>query len=373
LATPKTTVDDTETALFTVLVQSIQDYAILALSPEGNVLTWNAGAKAIKGYDKEEIVGKHFSIFYPPDAIESGRPTRELALAEKEGRFADEGWRIKKDGTSFWASVIITALRGSSGSLTGFAKITRDLTERRMIEERFRALNSELRNRVQQLDESQRLVELRTLELQNLSARLLQVQDQERRRIARDLHDDIGQQLAALKMAMARNGNPEAREILDSAISTVRNMSYLLHPPLLDETGLLAALHWFIDGMTKRSGIHISLVTKPQIFPRLQPDPEITVFRVVQESLTNVYRHSKSESARVELELQPDWIVVRVRDYGKGLPSDPDGLSARHSSLGVGIAGMRQRVRQLGGELTVSHADPGTLVEAKILLAQLGV
>jgi PAS domain S-box-containing protein len=105
-----------EAELFTLLVQSIQDYAIFALSPEGNVLTWNAGAQAIKGYEKSEIVGKHFSIFYPTEARESGWPSHELALAEKEGRFADEGWRVKKDGTVFWASVIITALRDSTGN-----------------------------------------------------------------------------------------------------------------------------------------------------------------------------------------------------------------------------------------------------------------
>ena len=285
--------------LFALLVQSIKDYAIFVLDPEGHVLTWNAGAKTIKGYSSEEIVGKHFSIFYPPEAVRSGWPSRELALAEKAGRFADEGWRVRKDGTLFWASVIITALRNPSGSLCGFAKITRDLTERRRIEERFQALNKELRCRVEQLDESQRLVELRTLELQKLSARLLHVQDEERRRVARDLHDDIGQRLSALKMAMDLDANPKALEIIDATVSAVRSLSYLLHPPLLDETGLLSALHWLVDGVAKRSGIQISLDMKPEIFPRLPQDTETAIFRIVQESLMNVYRHSFSETARV--------------------------------------------------------------------------
>jgi PAS domain S-box-containing protein len=355
-----------DAALFAMLVQSIKDYAIFALSPDGHVLTWNEGARAIKGYEKEEIVGQHFSVFYPLEAVQSGWPTRELALAEREGRFADEGWRVRKDNTLFWASVIITALRDSSGALTGFAKVTRDLTERRAAEERIQSLNKELRNRVQQLDESRRLVELRTIELQHLSGRLMHVRDEERRRIARDLHDDIGQQLVALKMALNSDASSEVLQILNSATAAVRSLSYLLHPPLLDETGLVAALHWLADGMAKRTSIQISLVMKPDTFPRLPQDTEITIFRVVQESLTNVYRHSNSESARIEIEVQPDWIVIRVRDYGKGLPHSESLGERSVSSLGVGIAGMRERLRQFGGELMVSRAEPGTLVEARI-------
>ena len=246
-------------------------------------------------------------------------------MAQKDGRFADEGWRVRKDGTSFWASVIISALRSEDGKLSGFAKVTQDLTERRHAEERIQALNRELRNRVSQLDESQRVIELRTLELQKLSARLLQIQDEERRRLARELHDDLGQQLAAIKMMLGRaSGTEEVREMTDAAISTVRNLSYLLHPPLLDETGLRAALHWYIDGLAKRSGIKISLTITPHIFPRLSADIETTIFRVVQESLTNVYRHANSESARVEIEKQPEWVLVRVRDYGKGVSPETE-------------------------------------------------
>jgi PAS domain S-box-containing protein len=353
--------------LFRLLIESIRDYAIFVLDPEGIVLTWNAGARAMKGYAKEEIVGKHFSVFYLPESIESKWPQRELVLAEKEGRFADEGWRVRKDGTSFWASVIITALRDPAGKLAGFAKVTQDLTERRQNEERIQSLNRELRSRLTDLDESRRVIELRTLELQKLSSQLLQIQDEERRRLARELHDDLGQQIAALKMTLGSIANKEAAEIADSAAATVRNLSYLLHPPLLDETGLRAALHWYVDGLAKRSNIDISLTVRPHIFPRLTNELETTIFRIVQESLTNVYRHAASESVRVEIDKQPELIIVRVRDYGKGVPKEITG-SRFHGSLGVGISGMRERVRQFGGELTVTRAEPGTLVEAKIPL-----
>jgi signal transduction histidine kinase len=144
-----------------------------------------------------------------------------------------------------------------------------------------------------------------------------------------------------------------------------------LHPPLLDETGLRSALYWYVEGLAKRSGIQVSLTTTPLIFPRLAKDIEMTIFRVVQESLTNVYRHANSESARVEIDKQPEWVVIRVRDYGKGLPREIRGKTPS-SNLGVGITGMRERVRQFGGELTLSRAEPGTLVEAKIPLFDSG-
>ena len=347
-----------------LLIESIRDYAIFVLDPDGNVVTWNPGAQAMKGYAREEIVGKHFSRFYPQEAVESGWPQRELALATRDGRFADEGWRVRKDGTTFWASVIITALRSEDGSLYGFAKITQDLTERRGAEEKVQALNRELRQRVLQLDESRRVVELRTLELQKLSSRLVHVQDEERRRIARELHDDVGQQLSVISMVLAQSdANSEASELVHNVSTTVRSLSYLLHPPLLDETGLRAALDWYVEGLAKRSGLKISLSITPHFFPRLTKDIEITIFRIIQESLTNVYRHAESESVRVEIEKQSEYVQVRVRDFGKGMP--PEFSS---SNQGVGISGMRERIRQFGGDLSVSRAEPGTLVEAKIPL-----
>src|SRR5918992_493959 len=122
--------------LYRLLVSSVRDYAIFAMDPTGHIVSWNAGARRIKGYEAEEIIGQHFSRFYPPDDTESGKPTWELEVATREGRLEDEGWRVRKDGTLFWANVVITALRDEGGRLVGFAKVTRDLTERRMAEAR---------------------------------------------------------------------------------------------------------------------------------------------------------------------------------------------------------------------------------------------
>jgi PAS domain S-box-containing protein len=355
--------DDT----FRLLVDSVMDYAIFLLDADGNVMTWNQGAQRIKGYTADEIVGQHFSRFYPREAVESKWPERELEIAGKDGRFSDEGLRVRKDGTTFWANVVITALRDEAGNVQGFSKVTRDLTERRELEERSRELNKELRTRITQLVESQRQVELRTLELQKLSGELLQVQDEEHRRISRTLHDELGQELAALKIELDVQNDGKllpAIEMVERALSKVRNLSYLLHPPLLDESGLLPALHWYFDGLKKRSGLRITFECKPVIFSRLPRELETAVFRILQEAVTNVYRHSGSEDVRIDIAQTTDRVTIRVRDFGKGIP-------ARASASGVGISGMKERVKQLNGEIRISRAEPGTLVEASLPLYEL--
>jgi PAS domain S-box-containing protein len=359
--------------VFRLLVDSVKDYAIFLLDKDGRVATWNQGAERIKGYKADEIIGQHFSRFYPKEARESRWPERELEIAGKEGRFVDEGLRVRSDGSTFWAYVVITALRDETGELRGFSKVTRDLSERRALEERTRQLNRELRARVTELLESQRQVELRTLELQKLSAELLHVQDEERRRMARTLHDELGQELVALKLELdtlrssgenGRNRNLlQATELASSALQKVRNMSYLLHPPLLDESGLLPALHWYFEGLQSRGQLRITFEYKPLVFPRLSREVETAIFRIIQESLTNVYRHAESEDARIELIQDSDSVTVRIRDFGKGIPETNFGLAI---TPGVGISGMRERVKQLNGEMRIARAEPGTLVQAHI-------
>ncbi len=212
-------------------------------------------------------------------------------------------------------------------------------------------------------------------ELRRLSTRLMTAQDEERRRFAWDLHDGVGQELAAAKImldSMLRHprtsgpekGLAEASEIVDRAIRQVRSMSHLLHPPLLDEGGLFSALRWFLEGMSQRTGIKTSLDLQPPEFPRLPPLVERTVFRIIQEALTNVFRHSGARTARVTLIQKQNGLQVTVRDDGKGVAEDTAQL--RPGSIGVGIGGIRERARELGGELRLLNASPGTIVEVAI-------
>ena len=220
-------------------------------------------------------------------------------------------------------------------------------------------------------------LQLETLnrELRRLSTRLMTAQDEERRRFARDLHDGIGQELAAAKImldgllqrsqALAQEkAIGEASEIIDRAIQQVRSMSHLLHPPLLDEGGLFSALRWLLEGMAERTGIQTSLDLQPQEFPRLAPALERTVFRIVQEALTNVFRHSQARTACVTLIQKENSILLTIRDDGKGVTEQTAQL--RSGSIGVGIGGMRERARELGGELRMTNANPGTIVEIVI-------
>jgi signal transduction histidine kinase len=212
-------------------------------------------------------------------------------------------------------------------------------------------------------------------QLRQTSSRLMKAQDDERRRIARELHDGIGQELAAIKLTLDRVAGEtsaaakddlvrDANAVVDVAIQQVRTVSYLLHPPLLDEMGLASALRCYLEGVTKRSGIEISLDIQPLQFPRLHQSVETAIFRIIQEALTNVFRHSKANRSWVVLSQEEKRVVVMVRDDGKGLPEETAAL--RPDNVGVGLEGMRQRTKEFGGEFRLSNANPGTLVEVFI-------
>jgi signal transduction histidine kinase len=215
--------------------------------------------------------------------------------------------------------------------------------------------------------------------LRHLSARLLQLQDEERRRLARELHDSTGQVLAALQINVAAlqqksvDDSPPKKEILSEvgsltqqAIREIRTLSYLLHPPLLDETGLVPSLRWFVQGFSDRSKIAVDLKV-PETIVRLPEDIETTIFRIIQESLVNIHRHSGSQTARVEITLSMSKLTLTISDDGKGL----QGASPDESQLGVGIRGMRERVRQFGGEIEFRNGSPGTIVIVTLPLAEV--
>ena len=213
--------------------------------------------------------------------------------------------------------------------------------------------------------------------LRHLSARLLQMQDEERRRIARELHDSVGQTLAALTMNLntvrtdierltkTAGTIADSEALVEEMTNEVRTISHLLHPPLLDEAGLASALHWYVEGFAQRSKIQVDL-NLPEDFDRLSQEAETTIFRVVQESLTNIHRHSGSKFAKVRVSRNGNDVRVEVEDRGKGLsPAEQIELTSV-GAPGVGIRGMRERLRQLGGNLEIKSDGKGTLVIARL-------
>lgn len=214
--------------------------------------------------------------------------------------------------------------------------------------------------------------------LRELSARLMQLQDDERRRIARELHDSVGQLLAAVTMNLA-SARTEASKLNSSLAATlddssvmvaqvsreIRTISHLLHPPLLDVAGLCSAIRWYVDGFSDRSRIKVDLDLASDL-GRLSTDTEIAVFRVVQECLTNVYRHSGSDSCAVKLERQQDVLRLEVRDCGHGMPKSSNGIRPS----GFGLRGMEERLRQLGGSLKIDSCDTGTTIVASLPISE---
>jgi signal transduction histidine kinase len=227
-----------------------------------------------------------------------------------------------------------------------------------------------------------RQMEMLNRELRSLSARLIATQDEERRRIARDLHDSVGQLVATLSMnnglvlMQAENLSPEADGALrqNAALTQqlskeIRTISHLLHPPLLDEIGLLPAIKLFAGGFSERSNVKVTVDLSPEI-GRLPPNMEISIFRIVQECLTNVYRHSGSETASIKIYPSADrMLTVQVCDQGKGIPAELRLSMSLGTSHGVGFSGMRERVRELGGTLEIQSSENGTIVSAEFPVA----
>lgn len=328
---------------FRMLVDAVQDYAIFMLDPQGHVASWNRGAQSIKGYTASEIVGQHFSVFYTPEDIASRKPRTELTLAAAADRIEDEGWRVRKDGSRFWANVTITAIRAPDGALQGFAKVTRDMTDR-----------------------------LRLIELQHaraLSTHVQSAREEERARIARELHDDLGQQLIALKIDVAmldqgsshKDGKDEdalpvesrtlfLQDKIDSIIASVRRLAGGLRPPMLDDLGLEAALEWLVEEFRSRYKLVVT-VNNFAASLDLSAAASTAVFRLVQEALHNVTRHAEATWARIELRLTPDKLLLHIEDNGKGTT-----LDGNRNKDSFGLLGMEERVRQLQGRIAFDSA-----------------
>src|ERR1700733_2644835 len=315
------------------------------------------------------VVGKTDFDFFPAEAASSYRANDLEVLRDGKPREFLE-YIDQPDGRRAWLSIRFLVIDPAGNAFICGRSF--DVTDRINAQEALLEAHRELEDRVQK-----RTAELTTARdsLRDLSARLLQVRDEERRRIARELHDSVGQLLAALAMNIAAmNLAPqrlppdvarmasESIALLDQANREIRTMSHLLHPPLLDEVGLDSTLRWYVDGFTERSGVQVDLQISAGA-ERLPQEIELTVFRLVQECLANIHRHSGSKAASIRLQERDGWLNLEIKDGGKGIPPEKQ-IESLGGQLGVGIRGMRERLRLLGGTLEIESNSAGTTVRA---------
>ncbi len=368
-------------------VVNSSDDAIITKNLDGVITSWNKAAERVFGYAAEEAVGQNITLIIPYDRrYEETEILARLRRGERIDHF--DTVRVRKDGTPLEVSLTISPVRDVAGQIIGASKIARDISARKRVErelreseQRFRtladALDTQVQIRTQELQRRNAEILRQSDQLRELSGRLMSIQDEERRRIARDLHDSAGQNLAVLAMTLARiedeaKHDPaqlsqtveEARDLIEGLSQEIRTTSYLLHPPMLDEFGLSSALGMYLEGLEKRSGLSIEL-SIPADFGRLAPEVELAIFRLVQECLTNIHRHSGSKTAVIRINRAPDKIYAKVQDHGRGMsPERFAEVQSHGAGVGVGIRGMRERVRQAHGELTVDSNALGTTITA---------
>jgi PAS domain S-box-containing protein len=326
---------------------------IWMLDEAGRATFFNRPTLQFLGLTLDEALARWAEAIHPEDGARLRASSEPAWLARQP--FEAE-YRVRRaDGEYRWVANQAVPRRAADGTFLGYIGSAIDITERKRAEE----------------------------DLHQLSARLLQLQDEERRRIARDLHDMTAQELFALTINLARLQQlvpdpdrairdllADSRALGDQSLQDLRTLSYLLHPPLLDQVGLAATLEWYVDGFRQRSGIDVALAISDGA-GRLPADVETAIFRIVQEGLTNIHLHSGSGTASIALTRDCDTIRLRVEDQGQGIamdraPESPDVLLP----LGSGIPGMRERLRQLGGRLEIASNGRGTSVSAVIPLKE---
>ena len=322
--------------------------AILVRSLDDRITYWNRGSARLYGWTKEEVLGKH-----PHDILrtEFPEPFENIkAQLLREGSWQGELIHKRRDGSTVIAASRWSTWSSKEGKPLGFLELNTDVTDRKRAEDTLR----------------------------QMSGRLLQMQDDERRRIARELHDSAGQMLVAMDMNLASiqresdrlseeaaRACQESLELVREMSKELRTMSHLLHPPLLDEAGLPSAIQWFVQGFAERSKIPVDLDLSPDL-GRLSNEVETAIFRIVQEALTNIHRHSGSPTASIRIHRNSREVRLEIADKGKGFSQAGKRNLSAANGTGVGIQGMRERIRQLGGRVHIDSGPRGTTIVATL-------
>src|ERR1700674_39810 len=373
------------TNLLAAIVDSSDD-AIISKTLDGMIRSWNYSAERMFGYTAEEAIGQHITLIIPPDRRqEEAMILERLRRGERVEHF--ETLRVRKDGTVLDISLTVSPVKDGAGRVVGASKVARDVTEQKRAEQALReskeqlrslanGLETQVRVRTQELEHRNAEVVEQSEQLRDLSNRLLRSQDDERRRIARELHDSAGQIITALGMSLANIGQrvthdsqlargvQDGQELVQQLSKEIRTTAYLLHPPLLDENGIPDAIRWYVQGLAGRSDLKIELYIS-EGFGRLPREVELALFRIMQECITNIHRHSGSNKATIRIVRKAESVSLDIQDEGKGIPAEKlAGIQVQH--LGVGIAGIRERVRHLQGAVTIQSNHSGTTISVTL-------
>ena len=352
--------------------------AIIELNPADDTIRyWNRGAEKLYGWTRPEAVGKNIDTLLQTHSPQSLSESKAELM--QHGNWEGEVIHVRRDGTEVYVASRSTLQHETEGKPAIWLEINRDITERKKAEQElqkaeearrvarelaFKELEKQVRERTAELEQSNQ-------QLRQLSASLIRSQDDERRRIARELHDSAGQYLGGVSIALevakreqeaANLKLEEAAQLARGCAAEIRTISHLLHPPLLEELGLASAAQWYVEGFAVRSGIGVEL-KMPDRLDRLGNHVELVLFRILQESLTNIHRHSGSKTAAVRIGADPQQAWLEVQDYGKG--AGPEGVLRP----GMGITGMRERVKDLAGTLEIDSNGNGTRVRAVLPLS----
>lgn len=349
---------------YQLLVEGVQEYAMIMLDQTGHIITWNLGAHRLFGYTETEAIGQAGALIFTAEDRQLGAPEEEMATALQTGKAEDERWHVRKDGSRFWATGILTRLDAADGSLRGFAKILRDNTERRLAEEMQQAHTMTLEQQVEE----------RTAQVRTLASLLTLAEQEERRRLAQILHDDLQQRLYGIQMkllfindSVAASIQPdlvihtqEAYQWIDDAIRIVRQLTVDLSPPVLQGEGLVDALAWLATNLQKVYNF-TAVLDAENSFSDMDEDMRALLFQIVRELLFNVIKHAGTDYATVTLrEDTDDHLMIIVEDAGCGF--DVELAEATHDG-GFGLFSVRERLGLFGGQMLIASVpNQGTQI-----------
>jgi PAS domain S-box-containing protein len=373
-------------------LESVTDYAIFTMDREGRIDSWPPGAQGVFGFSEEEAIGAPVEVIFTVEDRAAGVPEAEMQTAREHGRAADERWHVRKDGTRFYVSGVLAPLR-HEGRLMGYAKVARDLTRQKFAEEEISRAREDLENAVQartrqlatvneslrrEAFERQRVEDARVFLLREL----VNAQEAERRRLSRELHDQLGQQVSALglKLALLKEDaslRARVREELQKLEALVKELDsdldflvWELRPTVLDDLGLVEALSDYAENWSAHFNVKVRLNAAGMEDARLEPEIETVVYRMTQEALNNVAKHAKAKTVDINLFRDREHVSLTVTDDGVGFDTQqPFGTGAK----GLGLVGMRERAALGGGSVTITSAPTlGTTILLRLPVRMQG-